>query len=173
VLCEILVALTKIMAPILSFTADELWRMLPEAARKEVPSVHLASFPDTNPKWADAKLAERWDRLLETRERVQGALELCRNEKRIGSSLEAAVTVHSAPETHAFLKEYERDLPSIFIVSQVELKEECDPSSVSGLLVKVSQAKGSKCERCWNYRPAVGTFTDHPTLCDRCVEAIR
>ena len=81
--------------------------------------------------------------------------------------------MYGAPDLHALLKEYEQELPSIFIVSQVKLKEEHDVSSDLGLLVKVFLAEGQKCERCWNYRPAVGTFQDHPTLCDRCVEAVR
>jgi isoleucyl-tRNA synthetase len=173
VLYEILVALTKLMAPVLSFTADELWRMLPEVARKEAASVHLASFPEANPKWADGKLAERWEKLFRVREMVQGSLELRRSEKRIGSSLEAGITLHIVPDLYALLKEYEKELPSIFIVSQVELKEDNELSSDKESLVQFFPAKGDKCERCWNYRPAVGTFKDHPTLCDRCVEAIR
>jgi isoleucyl-tRNA synthetase len=163
------------MAPILSFTAEEVWKMLPESVRKspETPSVHLASFPEPDQRWADPQLAKRWERLLRVREGVQGSLEFARRDKRIGSSLEAGVTVHSAPDLYALLKEYEQELPSIFIVSQVKLREERDHSSDLGLLVEVFPADGLKCERCWNYRAAVGTFHDHPTLCDRCVEAIR
>jgi isoleucyl-tRNA synthetase len=175
VLFDIVVALTKLMAPILSFTAEEIWRIFPEAVRVQAggPSVHLASFPETDPRWADAGLAQRWEQLLRVRSSVQGSLELVRSEKHIGSSLEAGVTVYGAPDLYALLKEYEQELPSIFIVSQVELKEERNPSSDLGSLVKIFQAKGRKCERCWNYRPAVGTFKDHPTLCDRCVEAVQ
>jgi isoleucyl-tRNA synthetase len=141
VLFEILVALTRLMAPVLSFTADEMWRMLPEAARKEA-SVHLASFPESNPKWADEKLAQRWEKLLEIRVAVQASLEAQRRDKVIGSALEAKVVV-------------------------------LEGGSGNGVSSEIRRAEGKKCERCWNYRPAVGTFKDHPTLCDRCVEAIR
>jgi isoleucyl-tRNA synthetase len=172
VLYDILVALAKLMAPILSFTADELWRMLP-AARKECNafSVHLASFPEATP--TDAQLAQRWERLLRVREAVQGALELSRSNKTIGSSLEAGVTVRSVPDLYALLKEYEQELPSLFIVSQVTLEKDSELSSDKELEMEISLADGKKCERCWNYRPAVGSFADHPTLCDRCVEAVR
>jgi isoleucyl-tRNA synthetase len=175
VLFEILVALTKLMAPILSFTADELWRMLPEAARTErnAFSVHLAAFPEINPEWIDHQLAERWEHLLRVREAVQGALELSRRNKTIGSSLEAGVTVQCVPGLFALLKAYERELPSLFIVSQVKLKEDPDLSSDKELLLIISFADGKKCERCWNYREAVGKDAAHPTLCDRCLEAIR
>jgi isoleucyl-tRNA synthetase len=174
VLFEIVVAMTKLMAPILSFTAEEIWRTFPEAMRAQAgASVHLGVFPEPDPRWADARLDQRWERLLRVRDGVQGSLELLRGEKRIGSSLEAVVTVYGAPDLHAFLKEYEQELPSIFIVSQVKLKEEHDPSSNLGFSVKVDRVEGEKCERCWNYRPAVGTFKDHPTLCDRCVEAVQ
>jgi isoleucyl-tRNA synthetase len=167
--------MTKLMAPILSFTAEEIWRTFPEAMRAQggEPSVHLTSFPETDPRWADAGLAQRWEQLLRVRDSVQGSLELVRSAKRIGSSLEAVVTVSSVPDLYAFLKEYEQELPSIFIVSQVKLKEDQDLSSDKELLIEVSPAEGQKCERCWNYRPAVGTLKDHPTLCDRCVEAVQ
>lgn len=173
VLYDILVAMTKLMAPILSFTAEEIWRVL----AAEVPggtaqaSVHLAPFPDVDPNWQDADLAARWEKLLAYRSQVQGALEASRREKVIGSSLEAHVTLQADRETHRFLAPYERELGGLFIVSQVTLREE----AVNGapLTVTVEKSKAGKCERCWNYRDAVGRDAQHPTLCDRCVEAIR
>jgi len=174
VLFEVLVALTKLMAPILSFTAEEIWKMLPERVRKspETPSVQLASFPEPDQKWADAKLAERWGKLLALRQAVQVVLEAARREKMIGSSLEAAVRLEIVgDQNYEFYKTYEADLPAIFIVSQVELVR-VTQSPEHGP-IGVLKANGQKCERCWNYRPAVGTFPEHPTLCDRCIEAIR
>jgi len=175
VLFDIVVALAKLMAPILSFTADELWRMLPGAARRDsnASSIHLASFPEADPNWADEQLAQRWERLLWVRESVQGALEVSRSNKTIGSSLEASVSVGCVPALYALLKTYEQELPSLFIVSQVMLKADPEISSDTQLVNRISRADGNKCERCWNYRPAVGTFKDHPTLCDRCIEAVR
>lgn len=180
VLFEILVALTKLMAPVLSFTADEMWHMLPEGARKDATSVHLASFPETDRKWADEKLAQRWERLLYVRTVVQGGLEMRRREKLIGAPLEAQVHLVATKGSYEILKS--ADLPALFIVSQVglELKQTIPTEGMflsepgAGFAVQdIVKAVGSKCERCWNYRPAVGTFKDHPTLCDRCVEAIR
>jgi isoleucyl-tRNA synthetase len=175
VLFDVLMALTKLMAPILSFTAEEIWRMLPEAARREAgaDSVHLASFPEAHPKWKDEALAQRWERLLEIRTRVQAELELKRRDKIIGASLEARVILQANPDAYSLLKKYEQDLPTLFIVSQVEVEEVHHLPQQSDVVVTVVKAEGEKCERCWNYRPAVGTFPDHRTLCDRCVEAIR
>ncbi|MFQ5931892.1 MAG: isoleucine--tRNA ligase, partial [Nitrospiraceae bacterium] len=182
VLLEVLKAVTKLMAPILSFTADEIWRMLPESVRKNpnVPSVHLASFPEADPRWGDPALKERWERLLEVRGAVQSALELRRREKLIGSSLEARVLLQAKQPLHGLLSTV--DLPSLFIVSQVDLQLVdripandmlmTDPGA--GFAVQdVRKASGLKCERCWNYRESVGGSAEHPALCDRCVEAIR
>ena len=175
VLFEMTVVLTKLMAPILSFTAEEIWRTLPEPARTEVGrrSVHLTAVPQADPNWMDAKLAERWDELLKVRSWVQAKLEEKRREKIIGSSLEAKVRISAPSERYEFLKLYEPDLPSTFIVSQVELRRDDQLEQIPDFAVEVEKATGNKCERCWNYRPAVGTVKSHPTLCDRCVEAVQ
>jgi isoleucyl-tRNA synthetase len=184
---DVLVTLTKLMAPILSFTADEIWRMLPQPARGggHMVSVHLSPFPEINPKWfTDSELTQRWDDLLHVRNQVQAKLEEKRREKTIGSSLEAKVILYAqeaSPALYAFLKSYEAFLSTFFIVSQVDLhgvqQIPTDPHLLvdlgEGLAIDVVKASGSKCERCWNYRSAVGTFADHPTLCDRCVEAVQ
>jgi isoleucyl-tRNA synthetase len=83
------------------------------------------------------------------------------------------VIIQANPDRYTLLKSYEADLPSLFIVSQVELQQVFHLPRSPDYSVTVKPAEGLKCERCWNYRPAVGTFTDHPTLCDRCIEAIR
>ncbi|WHZ22854.1 MAG: Isoleucyl-tRNA synthetase [Nitrospira sp.] len=174
-LFEIVVTLTKLMAPVLSFTADEIWRMLPESVRAEAKaeSVHIATFPEADPRWADPKLAERWERLLEVRVAVQAALEVKRRDKVIGAPLEARVVIEATAERYAFLMRYQQDLSSFFIVSDVVLTRGDHLAESPGFAVTVDKAAGTKCERCWNYRPAVGTYPDHPTLCDRCVEAVR
>ncbi|MGH7230622.1 MAG: class I tRNA ligase family protein, partial [Nitrospiraceae bacterium] len=166
---EIVTALTKLMAPILSFTAEEVWRTLPDIARKGITSIHLAPFPAPESRWADSALAQRWDQLLKVRETVQAALEAKRRDKVIGSSLEAQVVLHADDKTLSLLKSYEADLPALFIVSKVRLMQ----GKGAELTVDVLRADARKCERCWNYRDAVGTDAAHPTLCDRCVEAIR
>lgn len=174
VLYDVLVVLTKLMAPILSFTADEIWRALPKRAKggSTISSVHLAQSPKHNPQWHDNVLDKRWGKLLEVRSAVQAALEMKRRDKVIGSSLEAGVRISANSERYHLLKQYEHDLPAILIVSQVELREVHDLPMDPDFTIEVSKANGGKCERCWNYRPAVGTFPEHPTLCDRCVEVI-
>ncbi len=174
VLFDVLVALAKLMAPILSFTSEEIWRMLPEAVRLSTngASVHLSSFPEADARWINTELGSRWDRLLEVRVAAQAALEDQRRDKVIGSSLEAGVQIQANPEKFGLLKQYEQVLPSILIVSQVELKEVHNLPHKPDFRVLVFKAKGAKCERCWNYREAVGKDHIHPTLCERCVEAV-
>ena len=175
VLFDVLVALTKLMAPILSFTSEEIWRMLPEAVRTGTNhiSVHLSSLPEVNAKWIDPGLGSRWERLLEVRVAAQAALEEQRRGKVIGAPLEAGIQIEANSEKFGLLKQYEQVLPSLFIVSQVELKEVHNLPLKPDFRVLVFKAKGDKCERCWNYREAVGQDAEHPTLCDRCLEAIR
>ena len=173
VLCDILVTFAKLIAPILSFTADEIWRMLPEGIRKDAgaDSVHLARFPEDCSVWADGPLVERWERVLKYRTQVQGVLEEARREKMIGSSLEADVHIEADDEAFQFLQRYESDLSTICIVSKVTLTQ--SPKNGDSLCVTVAKSQAGKCERCWNYREAVGSDAGHPTLCDRCLEAIR
>jgi len=173
VLYEIIVAMTKLMAPVLSFTAEEIWRSLATqmTGTPDATSVHLSQFPDACLDWQDSALAQRWDQLLKYREQVQGVLEASRRDKVIGSSLEAAVEMRAVGEDLAFLKSYERDLPTVFIVSQVKIVEGGDAQTP--VFVVASKSSFAKCERCWNYREAVGKNATHPTLCDRCVEAVQ
>jgi isoleucyl-tRNA synthetase len=173
VLYEIITAMTKLMAPVLSFTAEEIWRSLAASVGGATSpvSVHLSEFPEVHPEWQDAKLAQRWERLLGYREFVQGVLEVSRREKVIGSSLEASVEMRADTEDYAALKFYEQDLPTVFIVSQVKLI--ASGEAKGALAVTATKSSFGKCERCWNYREAVGTHAAHPTLCDRCVEAVQ
>ena len=180
---EIVVALTKLMAPVLSFTGEEIWRTMPDELKTEkVISVHLTCFPRSQPKWNDPKLEKSWEDLLVLRTVVQSRLEEKRRDKIIGSSLEAKVIVHASkanPAMYDVLKTYQDFLSSLFIVSQVELRSvdhvpELLMSDLSdGFGVEVVKADSQKCQRCWNYREAVGMDKEHPTLCDRCLEAIR
>ena len=173
VLYDILVSMTKLMAPVLSFTAEEIWRVL----AAQVPgglgttSVHLASFPELDPAWVDAKLAERWERLLKYRTQVQGVLEERRREKVIGSSLEAHVHLCTDVPTGQWLNVPGADFGALFIVSQVTVEQRLD--ATTDLTVSVTKSTHGKCERCWNYREAVGKDSAHPTLCERCVEAVQ
>jgi isoleucyl-tRNA synthetase len=173
VIFDILLAMTKLMAPVLSFTAEEIWLVLAAQLPGGLPegSVHLAPFPDVEPAWQDEELAARWEKLLTYRSQVQGVLEASRRDKVIGSSLEAQVQVAADPGTYRFLQQYEKDLATLFIVSKVTLTH--GPEDGGSLTAAVERSKAAKCERCWNYREAVGADAVHPTLCDRCVEAIQ
>ncbi|PIV22126.1 MAG: isoleucine--tRNA ligase [Deltaproteobacteria bacterium CG03_land_8_20_14_0_80_45_14] len=172
-LYEILKALTCLMAPILSFTAEEVWKYLPQESGK-AESVHLTSFPEVQSEYVDDALNERWEQIWEIRAIVTKALEEARKEKVIGLSLDAQVHLHLPEKIFSFLQCYEKDLKSIFIVSSVTLHP-----AVSGtkdekeVRAEVSRADGKKCERCWNYDVSVGYHPEHQAICQRCVESIQ
>jgi len=163
-------ALTRLMAPVLSFTAEEIWGYIPRRG-DEPESVHLAEFPRVDDAYMDEALAERWDRLLRVRDEVLRALEESRQRKVIGNALEAKVELTAGAGLLPFLQGYAADLPTIFIVSAVELTPAGagDPE----LTVTVRRAPGRKCERCWVYRESVGQSLTHPTLCDPCVAVLQ
>ncbi len=164
----ILRALTSLLAPILSFTCEEVWQHLPvEKGREKEISVHLTLFPEVREEYMDPALEERWERIWEVREAVTKALEVARKEKKIGLSLDAQVHLSLPEELYSFIKPYENELKSIFIVSSVTLHQ-----GGKGIKVEVLRAAGKKCERCWNYDLSVGRNPDHPTLCDRCLKAL-
>ena len=168
-LYEILKALTCLMAPILSFTAEEVWNHLPPEPGK-AESVHLTSFPEVESEYLDDGLDERWERILEIRAIVTKALEEARKEKVIGLSLDAQIHLHIPEKVFSFLECYEKDLKSIFIVSSVTLHQTKDEKEVRA---EVLRADGKKCERCWNYDVSVGHHPEHQVICQRCVEAIQ
>ena len=181
VLFEIVTALAKLMAPILSFTAEEIWQTVAVTHKECLPtmSVHMANFPDPMVIKNKAKLEENWKELMKIRTLVLGVLETQRREKKIGSSLEAKLSI-TVPQgkQYEILDFYRTDLPTLFIVSQVEIQldeswGQANPQSgASGYLFKVTKAEGIKCERCWNIRNDIGGQVKHPTLCSRCVEAL-
>jgi len=171
---KVLDALTRLIAPVLSFTADEIWVELP-GQREE--SVHLASFPRFETKYLDTQLEERYADLLKIRSDVSKALEVARNEKLIGHSLDARVVLAAPAGPWAeLLNSYRDELATLFIVSQAELVESLSEGmageEVPGLRVLIAKAQGEKCERCWNYATSVGENTAHTSICHRCVAAL-
>jgi isoleucyl-tRNA synthetase len=173
---EVFGALARLMAPLMTFTAEEAWRYLP-GTRSE--SVHLERFPEVPLEWLDDTLKREWDRLLEVRREVARALELARGRKLIGSGLEATVRIASAPEDlPALLGAKRAVLQTLFIVSGVELGPgpagvvHYESQEIPGLVIDVDRAPGDKCERCWMRRPSVGASVAHPGLCDRCVAVV-
>ena len=175
VMAEIVVSLAQMMAPILSFTAEEIWTYLPEKFKNE-KSVLLTGFPVESDKELDPELSNRWEKLIQLRVEVAKSLENSRAQKLIGSSLEASVHLGASGELFRFLKEVEWDLPMLFIVSQVvvaeQFSQEVRETSIGRLSVEISKARGAKCERCWNYSEQVGKNPVHPPLCERCVPVV-
>ncbi|MGH7395873.1 MAG: class I tRNA ligase family protein, partial [Candidatus Methylomirabilales bacterium] len=169
-LYHLLTGLVRLMAPVLSFTAEEVWAALPKTGG-EAESVHLEAFPAVEGEWLDDALGERWERLLSVRDQVLKALEEVRQAKTIGNSLEAHVDLHAGTALLSFLRPYAAELPTLFIVSSVTLHPD-DEVPEDTLTVRVSRARGLKCERCWTYRETVGKRSEHPTLCDRCVTVL-
>jgi isoleucyl-tRNA synthetase len=167
-LFHILNSMVRLMAPIFSFTCEEVWKFMPPVAGRE-ESVHLASFLSPNEEWKDDELLKSWDMLRSVREEVLKVLEVARKEKMIGNSLEAEVTLYAPDDLYRLLKVYEGQLKYIFIVSSVILYSEDRGKPVE---VTVAKASGQKCERCWNYDMTVGTSGEHPTVCNRCVGAV-
>jgi isoleucyl-tRNA synthetase len=159
-------ALARMLAPILVFTADEIWESLPDDGFRSA-SVHLAELPKAGGE-RDEELASRWEKLFGIRELVLRKLEDERVARTIGSSLEAALEITASGETDALLERYREDLRYFFIVSQVSLVK-VDAGEIN---VKVRRADGQKCERCWNYSVRVGESARYPTVCERCVEAL-
>lgn len=152
--------LSRLLAPILVFTSDEAYENLP--GRKH-ESVHLAEFPNASDENA-SDIISRWEKLFAIRDEVLKTLEDSRNQKVIGSSLEAKVVISADSDTYEFLESYLAELRYIFIVSQVELMKS------ESLGVSVTRADGEKCERCWNYSTRIGESADFPTVCERCVD---
>ncbi len=161
-LYEIVHRLARLAAPILAFTADEIWEHIP-GANQEAASVHLAEFPAYEERLCDEALRERFAQLFELRSKVMKALEEARNSRLIGAGLEAKVIITADGRTRRFLDSFGDDLRFLFIVSQVELRDGTE------LAVRVERAEGEKCERCWNYTTDVGTDPRYPGACARCV----
>jgi isoleucyl-tRNA synthetase len=159
--------LTRLLAPLVPVTADQLWTSLPH--RKEA-SVHMARFPDSTEllAFADAELVQRWDQLIAVRDLVLAKIEPLRKDKQIGSSLQAKAIVAAPAAMLALLQRHAADLPMLFIVSSVEVR-----SSGSDLTeVTIERAGGVRCERCWRYVHAVSSEPELNGLCDRCQDAL-
>jgi isoleucyl-tRNA synthetase len=157
-------------APILSFTADEVWAHTPAYSGKE-GSVHLGEFPKEK-SWLGAAgqaFLEEMKSLLGIREKVLKELEKARAEGLIGNSLEAKVALKAPDSQAGLLEKYHDDLPSLFIVSAVSVGK----AAAADLEILVERAPGVKCERCWNYSTFVGRSQDHPTFCARCDAVVR
>ncbi len=172
-------ALVRLLAPILSFTTDEIWQFLPNLPDR-LESVHLTTFPrpeevtgalPTEENWE--QLRSDWTLLQAVRNEVLKALETARNEKQIGSGLEAQVTIAANDPAYSVLARYQDQLRYLFIVSKVNLERSAAGNGATGVSVKVSKAPGRKCERCWNYSIHVGENSIYPAVCERCSAVLK
>lgn len=179
VLYEVIQALVRLISPVLAFTAEEIWQHLPAEPGKAI-SVQLVSWPEVNEAYLDPELERRWDRLLDVREVVSKALELARQEKKIGHSLGAAVSIYPDRQLYGFLLSFLPNLADIFIVSQVSLAkpgediptEAYASDELPGLNVLVTTAAGEKCVRCWKFSEETSQDTQGAALCPRCSQVI-
>ena len=172
---EILHSLVRILAPMISFTAEEIWSFMPHKKGESLESVMLTMWPKENPEYDNKELSEKWDKIIALKEEVAKKLELSRAEKTIGHSLNAKVTIHANGEQYDFIKSVEDQLLQVFIVSDLEIVkgDKKDEDSTLQIAVEISVAEGEKCERCWMYSKTVGEDKENPGICHRCSENLK
>ena len=164
----ILNAMTRMIAPILAYTSDEIWKFMPHSAADEASHVIYNEMPEKVAADVDDSFMEFWNRIHELRDDVKKTLEPMIKEKTIKSSLEAKVTLSAGGETLEFLRQAEPELADAFIVSEVVIAD-----NGAELEITAEKAEGEKCERCWAIRKSVGADAEHPTLCAHCCETLR
>ncbi|KWT88145.1 isoleucine--tRNA ligase [Candidatus Magnetominusculus xianensis] len=181
---QILLAITGLMAPILSFTAEEVWQSLKNSRMLDDESIFLSAFPVADAQYINNELDNRFRVLIKIRDVVNKALELKRQEKFIGNSLEAKVTLYADVNAYNSLKGFEPKLPTMLIVSQAalmpldaitdELRQQSHTDdTLPELFIIVTRAEGEKCGRCWNFSTTVGSFHDEPEVCERCYPVLK
>lgn len=157
-----------LMAPILPFTTEEAWEAMPEFADK-IESVHLSLFPEFKESWLDADNYKEWESLEEIREKVLKEMEMAREKKLIGNSLEASVTLMVPKTFIPLLEKYKADLATLFIASQVKVES----GESEDITISVDRVSWDKCLRCWNYSDNVGKSPDYPHFCLRCETVVK
>lgn len=168
----ILDSLVRMLAPLTSFTAEEIWKYMNKSKNEKVESVMLTTYPEVNPQYENEELRAKWEKIVKIKEIVSKKLEEARAEKIIGHSLNAKVTLFAEGDLYKFIKENKELLQTVFIISNLEV-EENQRSNEEKLGVKIEQAEGEKCERCWMYSTTVGEDKENPTICHRCSEALK
>lgn len=163
----ILNVLTRMLAPILFFTSDEIWQQLKHSSDQNSQNVMLNDFPESKKEWNNTEISEEFEKILSVRDEVKKNLEQARVSKVIGASLEAKITLTVCKDDFDFFNERKDLLKFLFIVSQLDIY------SGEILEVRVEKATGGKCERCWSYSDTVGKNTDTPTLCSRCSDIVK
>lgn len=175
VLYDVLVALTKLVTPILPHTADEVWPYIPGVTEE---SVQLTNMPEAVQLDGAEALKTKWDAFMTLRDDVLKALEVARNEKVIGKSLNASITLYPTVEMKTMLESISEDLKQLFIVSEYKLggmmeEAPADAPKYEHTAVVVAQATGETCERCWVVSETIGKDAEHATLCERCATVVK
>lgn len=174
---RILSAISRLIAPIMSFTADEIWSYIPHSENDNPESIFLNDMPTKSGISVTDEFVEKWNLIAAIREDAKKALELKRAEKVIGASLEADLHIYADDDKFEKISALTDELPSLLIVSRAEVfNNSADgefKGDLEGVSFTVTKASGEKCERCWSYSDTVGTFSDHPTLCERCRNTIK
>ncbi len=172
---EILNDLIVMLSPVLSFTTEEVWQFMKKPANA-LESVQMLPWPEVKERYINKELETKYDNFIAIRGEVTKVLEGHRQNKTIGNSLEAKVLLYAEGEALEILKSVEKDLPTLIIVSQVEVHEGAaegeEATGRNDLKVTVKPADGHKCERCWTYSESVGQNAAHPDLCDRCAAVV-
>lgn len=178
VLSQILSVMTRLMAPIMSFTAEEIWNSISDGNKEE--SVFLSFFPAVEERFLDKPLEQKWERLIVLRNEVNKALEIKRRERFIGNALEAGVVLFLQEDDYSLLSQYPDFLPALFIVSEASIQRltektggAYESTELPGVCISIIKAGGEKCDRCWNWSTTVGSFADAPKLCRRCYNTLR
>lgn len=173
---EIMLDLVVMIAPVLSFTMEEVWQFMKKPASMP-ESVFMMPWPECKEEYIDEALESKWDNFIEIRSEITRVLEGARRAKTIGHSLDAKVELHATGEALAILRSVEGDLATLLIVSQAKLVEGLaggvEATGREDLKVTVQAAEGEKCERCWIYSDTVGKDDEHPTVCARCAAALK
>ena len=176
---EILTTLVKMVSPVLSFTAEEVWQYMPKEDGME-ESVMLADWPQGHAEHVDAELSARWAKMLDLRSEMTKALEGARRDKAIGHSLDASITVYADGDAYQALTGFGASLAGLLIVSEAHVVEGRDNAPANAVTVEdgalsivVTPSELEKCERCWIHRDTVGQDGDHPTLCSRCAGVVK
>lgn len=173
----ILSAVARMIAPILCFTAEEIWKYIPHSAGDDARSIFLNQMPEKADVSVDDKFIEKWNEIYKLRSDVTKALESKRQNKFIGAPLEAKVIIHADGENYGKFSALKDILEKVFIVSAVDVCQggngEFPSDNFEGMSYDVEKAAGNKCERCWSYSEYVGSNAEHPTLCKRCAEEVK
>lgn len=168
----ILDALALLLAPIISFTADEIWSYMPHDKSKNAENIVFNDFPTEIDIDVDEAFMKDWAVMHLVRDDVKKALENARNEKIIGASLEAKVSVNGTNETEQVLKKFANEMADLFITSDAQVSDKEEQFKGDVVSVSVERAEGEKCERCWCYSKDVGSNAKHPDVCAKCAEIL-